>query len=275
MSTRATTRPTARSVRTPARAWTSGSSGTTPVCNNPAKPSPNRPSAAVGARRRSLKGDTDVTTLRGTERMTTSRNDPRSAALRGAVTVVLAVVLGSLMSTTGTARASTTSPTEATFTARLNSARTYHHLRALVVRSDLVTVARAQAARMARRSVLYHNPHLTTDVRNWRWVGENVGVGPDAAAIHTALMRSPAHRANILNRDYTEVGMGTYVLAGRVWVAQVFREPRRRASLRVAGFSHTLRPGNTGAAGRRLRSPLHVPMTSRYDAAPRRAVVRF
>ena len=80
---------------------------------------------------------------------------------------------------------------------------------------------------MAGSSRLYHNPRLTSDVTNWRWVGENVGYGPSVASVHTAFMNSPAHKANILDRDYTEVGIGVVVANGRVWVAEVFRRPMR------------------------------------------------
>ena len=78
---------------------------------------------------------------------------------------------------------------------------------------------------MAARSTLFHNPNLTTDVRNWRYVGENVGYGPDALSVHRAFMHSTHHRANILDRDYTQLGIGAVVVNGRVWVAQVFRRP--------------------------------------------------
>ena len=55
-----------------------------------------------------------------------------------------------------------------------------------------------------------------------------------SASVHTAFMNSPAHKANILDRDYTEVGIGAVVANGRVWVAQVFRRPMRNAPPRRA-----------------------------------------
>jgi uncharacterized protein YkwD len=111
--------------------------------------------------------------------------------------------------------------------ARLNHARTTHSRPALTRRADLGEVARAQARRMAASRTLYHNPNLTTEVRNWRWVGENVGYAPDIATVHAAFMASPHHRANILDRDYTQVGVGVVTRDGRVWVAEVFRRPLR------------------------------------------------
>jgi uncharacterized protein YkwD len=38
-------------------------------------------------------------------------------------------------------------------------------------------------------------------------------------------MRSPAHRANILNPAYRQVGVGIVRANGRLWITQVFRRP--------------------------------------------------
>ncbi|MGZ4596764.1 MAG: CAP domain-containing protein [Actinomycetes bacterium] len=151
------------------------------------------------------------------------------AALTALVLVLAACFTGALQA--GPAAATTTTTTspartaEAVFVSKLQAARTNHGLRRLTVRADLVRVARAQATRMATRNRLYHNPRLTTDVRSWVYVGENVGYGPTATAVHRAFMHSAPHRANILDHDYTEVGMGVVIVNGRVWVAQVFRKP--------------------------------------------------
>jgi uncharacterized protein YkwD len=142
------------------------------------------------------------------------------AAITASMLVLAAVVTGVV--TAGPAAASTV---EDRFTTKLNHARTTRGIPALHVRAALVTVARDQARRMANKNRLYHNPNLTTDVKNWRWVGENVGYGPGVKAIHRAFMHSPPHRANILDRDYTQVGIGAVTKNGRIWVAQVFKRP--------------------------------------------------
>lgn len=61
--------------------------------------------------------------------------------------------------------------------------------------------------------------------RNWRWVGENVGFGPEVRTVQEAFMRSAGHRANMLDRDYAQTGVGVARRDGRVWVVQVFRRP--------------------------------------------------
>lgn len=62
-------------------------------------------------------------------------------------------------------------------------------------------------------------------------VGENVayGSGPiPAEQIFEGWMNSPGHRANILRKEYTEIGLGHGVAAtGEVYYTQVFGRPLR------------------------------------------------
>ena len=144
------------------------------------------------------------------------------AAITATMLVLAALVTGVV--TAPTAGASTV---ENTFVDKLNHARTHRGIPALHLRPGLVKVARAQALRMATQDRLYHNPNLVSDVKNWRIVGENVGYGPTAKIVHRAFMHSPEHKANILDRDYTQVGIGAVTVNGRVWVAEVFRRPMK------------------------------------------------
>jgi uncharacterized protein YkwD len=124
-----------------------------------------------------------------------------------------------------------TASMEAQFVSLMNSARQSAGLRPYTVSSDLVSVARAHSAQMAQKQTLYHNPNLTTDVKNWQAVGENVGEGPTVSDIHNAFMNSPEHRANILDHDFTQVGVGVAVDSnGIIWVTEDFRQPTTTAS---------------------------------------------
>jgi uncharacterized protein YkwD len=145
------------------------------------------------------------------------------AAITALMLVLAALVTGVIAAPTAGART-----VENTFTAKLNHARTHRGIPALEVRPHLVKVARAQAMRMATKDLLYHNPNLTSEVHNWRFLGENVGYGPDSLTVHRAFMHSPEHRANILDRNYTLVGIGSVTVNGRVWVAEVFRRPMNK-----------------------------------------------
>jgi len=152
--------------------------------------------------------------------------DPRGYAVlrRVAVTFVAALtMMGALSVAAPAANASSGS-----FVSRINAARRSAGRPGLSVRSDLAAVAYRHSQRMAAKNSLYHNPNLGAQVSNWQAVGENVGRGGDVASLHQAFMNSPTHRANILDRDYTEVGVGVVVDGnGIMWVTEVFRRPMR------------------------------------------------
>lgn len=186
------------------------------------------------------------------------------AAFTASLLVLAALVMGAV-----TARPAGASTVEDSFTTRLNDSRSNHGVARLKVGKQLVKVARAQAQRMADRDLLYHNPNLTSDVHNWRFVGENVGYGPDAATVHSAFMHSAPHRANILDTDYTKIGIGVVVSNGRVWVAEVFKKPMRQSSFT---FSGKLGFGSTGPAVVKLQRRLGIRQTGHYGHATKRAV---
>ena len=107
----------------------------------------------------------------------------------------------------------------------LNQERASRGIPPLHMSADLVRVAHAWALEMARTGVLRHNPRLRSQVPNWWEVGENVGDGPDMADLAQAFWNSPEHRANILDRHYTDVGISVVRADGRIWMTVVFRDP--------------------------------------------------
>lgn len=142
---------------------------------------------------------------------------------RTGVVVALLALLATLVAP-GTARAADANA-EAAFVAAVNQERAAAGLPALAVAEDLVAVARRHAVVMADAEHLHHNPDLAGQVGGWQKVGENVGRGPSVAPIQEAFMASPAHRANVLDPEWTEVGLGVEARDGRLWVVEVFRQP--------------------------------------------------
>ena len=168
-------------------------------------------------------------------------------SLRRTVTPLLvAAVVGSTAGTALSIAAPTAAFAESTysmeseFIAKVNAARAANGQQAYVVESDLTSVARQHSADMARQQSLYHNPNLTTQIPNWQAVGENVGEGPTVDDIATAFMNSPEHRDNILDHDFTQIGVGVSVDSnGIVWVTEDFREPMYSSSSSTSHTSHT------------------------------------
>src|SRR5690606_32710311 len=133
-------------------------------------------------------------------------------------------------------------------------------LPALQVASDLRSVARSHSDVMASQQRLHHNPNLSSDVKNWRRLTENVGYGPTVSGLHSALMDSSGHRANILDANVSQVGVGVTVRGGTVWVTQGFRNPTGAAVLSSGGvtpfpggFNDVDRNSTHGADIERLR----------------------
>ena len=58
---------------------------------------------------------------------------------------------------------------------------------------------------------------------SWSTAGENVGYGGSSGAIMNAFAGSPGHYANIVNGNFTHIGVGTYVDAnGTLWTTHLF-----------------------------------------------------
>ena len=149
------------------------------------------------------------------------------------------------------------------FVAAINGARAQKGRAPLAHRGDLALIAQRHAQRMARSNSLHHNPGLTRQVSNWRAVGENVGVGGNVSTLHRAFMNSSAHRANILDRDYTEVGVGVAVDSrGVLWVAEVFRQPAR-----ATAPPRTVAAAKTPAPAVHKRLPLRRRVVTRPETA--------
>lgn len=148
----------------------------------------------------------------------------RVAARSLRVLLLAALLLTMLVAASPAAHASTTA--EQSFVERVNAERASRGLHKLAMRTDLRSVARSHSQTMASQNRLHHNPSLSTDVSNWQRLAENVGRGSSVTSLHSALMNSAGHRANILDARVTEIGVGVVVRDGRMWVTQVFRLPR-------------------------------------------------
>ena len=102
----------------------------------------------------------------------------------------------------------------------MNEDRLDHDLPALLCSVSLVEVARLHSEDMSLRGFFSHvNPEGEQPwdrlerfgVTNWQTVGENIARGDmTPAVVERAWMNSPGHRANILNPDYTHIGVGVF-----------------------------------------------------------------
>ena len=185
-----------------------------------------------------------------------STDTPRRAGARLLTRLVATVLTGALLS--AGAVLATASPAAASadeLFQRLNSARASAGLPPLVRDAAVDAVAQRWTASIAADGDLAHNPDFSTQIPSgWTRAGENVAYGSSSSQIHQMWMDSSGHRANILHREYTSVGIGRVVdSSGRVWATQVF-----------AAY-----PGVSAVA------PAPVPLTGDWDGDGRDSVGSF
>jgi uncharacterized protein YkwD len=91
---------------------------------------------------------------------------------------------------------------ESQIIAKTNEAREQDGLPALVVDCRLMGTARRHAMRMSKAMSMFHSAG----------VAENVATGQTfASEAVVTWLRSPGHRANILNRGYRRIGVAGYI----------------------------------------------------------------
>ena len=114
--------------------------------------------------------------------------------------------------------------TETRFVQAINELRGTKGLQPLVVDEGLVAVARRWAAKMASVDRISHNPNLATDVTaDWEKLGENVGVGMTVPKLHRAFVASPSHYRNLVDTQFTHIGVGVvFGRGGAIFTAHQF-----------------------------------------------------
>jgi uncharacterized protein YkwD len=116
----------------------------------------------------------------------------------------------------------------------LNQERKAHGLPALKSDEALTSAARKHAELMAQQGKVAHQfsgePGLPERARaagaHFTWLSENVDEGPNAEAIHQSFMKSPQHRANILDSDMDSTGIGVAERKGELFAVEDFSKAK-------------------------------------------------
>lgn len=118
--------------------------------------------------------------------------------------------------------------------ALVNQARRANGLPALRWNEALTTAARRHAEIMAEHGSAQHGfpgePNLSARAKqagaHFGWLSENVIQGSSPEFIHEQFMKSPPHRANILDRDMDSIGIGVIEEGGQFFVVEDFSQAR-------------------------------------------------
>jgi uncharacterized protein YkwD len=116
----------------------------------------------------------------------------------------------------------------------VNQERKAHGLPSLKSDEALTSAARQHTQRMAEQGMISHQlpgePNLLSRARaagvHFSWLSENVDEGQNATAIHQSFMKSPQHRANILDSDMDSVGIGVAERNGQLFAVEDFSKAK-------------------------------------------------
>ena len=151
------------------------------------------------------------------------RKSPRTALTRIAL---VATFLTAFTALAPSAHATTLTPRARMYQAT-NSSRLSNGVHKAYIHYTMSKLARRHSIAMANKGYIFHTQNPSSFyLKGVRWStwGENVGVtGGTIGGIEDAFMKSPDHRANILNRSFHRVALGTYRDAnGYLWVTVFF-----------------------------------------------------
>ena len=118
----------------------------------------------------------------------------------------------------------------------INRERSRARLGTLMWDDRLARLARDYSRQMAREGFFDHydlqgrtvtDRALAARIRNWKSIGENLFVCDEHPYFATTAvrgwMKSPTHRQNILDRDWTATGIGIFTSRdGSIFITQVF-----------------------------------------------------
>ena len=121
----------------------------------------------------------------------------------------------------------------------LNQERASAGLQALVWNPALASAARIHAGRMAAKSEISHqfagepalSARISSSGAHVSAIAENVAVAPTAVSLHDAWMHSAGHRANILDSNFTSVGIAIVARGQDLWAVQDFARDVQSLSL--------------------------------------------
>jgi uncharacterized protein YkwD len=116
----------------------------------------------------------------------------------------------------------------------MNQERKAHALSSLAYDEALANAARKHAQRMAEQGTVSHQlpgePSLPSRAKaagaHFTWLSENVDEGPNPTAIHQNFMKSPQHRANMLDSDMDSAGIGIAERNGQMFAVEDFSKAK-------------------------------------------------
>lgn len=186
--------------------------------------------------------------------------------LRLIATILVFVVIAALAPTSPAAAQTLArdAAMESGFLANLNAQRASRGVAPLTLNASMSNAAASWTTQMVNGSFLAHASDIVTGTPGgWSKVGENVGRGKTVSSLTTAFMNSPGHARNVLDPDYTHVGIAVVVHpTGRVYTTHRFAALPGAAPAPVAppAPAATVPPAPTSVAPTPIPPPPPTPV---------------
>jgi hypothetical protein len=107
----------------------------------------------------------------------------------------------------------------------VNTQRVVRGLPELTINDELTDLSLQWSKVLATNGALSHSDLVTGVTQTWKKLGENVGSGSSASMVAAALVTSPTHFANMIDPDFTMIGVGVTVSDNVIYVVQKFIQP--------------------------------------------------
>ena len=201
----------------------------------------------------------------------------RDARLPRFVAVVLAVSLLALLGLVATpVQASPSDPTadEAQFISLLNATRAKGGVAPLTVDPELRTLARGWAQQMADAGHISHAKPISAGVTaDWLKLGENVGTGGNVTVVMNAFIASPGHYENIMDPEFTRVGVGVIWVGNALYTTHRFEKLADQPAAQPAPAAPAATPAASPATPEQAAPPTTRPFAPKQVHAPTSTVV--
>ncbi len=185
------------------------------------------PTAAANTNTKPTINNNTTTTTQPTTTTTTTNTNTNTATTKPTTTT----------NNTTTTQPTTTTTTQSGLSAQeqqmvnlVNNERAKAGLKPLAVDTKLSQMARVKSQDMADNNYFSHtSPTYGSPFDmmkkfgiSYRTAGENIALNSSVEKAHTALMNSEGHRANILNPNFTHIGIGIVSKGGSLYFTQEF-----------------------------------------------------
>lgn len=165
---------------------------------------------------------------------------------------------------------------ESSFIAEVNATRAGLGLQPLQLDVELTNLARGWAGSMrdgvcGEGAFICHASPISAGVTHpWAKLGENVGTGPDVGSIMSAFIASPGHYANIIDPEYTHIGVGVVWDGTRMFTTHRFMKLQSTGPTTTtpAPTTTTTQPTTTVAPTTTTGAPTTAAPTTSTSIAP-------